>query len=163
MDVQGALDEAKALFHDEKRTEFIVVSIPTMMAMAESERLAKSLEEQSVPCRRIVINQLVRSDTRRTIWEFSSLHQAARCAKLCKSFVNSTHLATQTKTGLRNTHRYPVNAVSHPIVHCRWTTMQQKSSCSRGELTSNELLNACAAIHSSSACKSLKHPCWTSR
>ena len=163
MDVQGALDEAKALFHDEKRTEFIVVTIPTMMAMAESERLAKSLEEQSVPCRRIVINQVVRSDTRHTFWSILPFTRLLAVPKLCKSFVKSTHLARQTSTGLRITYRNPVNAVSHPVMQCRWTTMQQKSSCSRGELTSNELLNACAAIHCSSACKSLKHPCWTSR
>lgn len=48
------------MFRDKERTEFVVVTIPTVMAMAESERLAASLEKEEVPCKRIVVNQMVR-------------------------------------------------------------------------------------------------------
>ena len=54
------MEEARALFRDKERTEFIVVTIPTTMAMAESERLAASLQKEDVPCKRIVVNQMVR-------------------------------------------------------------------------------------------------------
>lgn len=58
-ELQGAMDEARQLFRDESRTEFIIVSIPTVMAMAESERLAASLRTEHVPVKRIVVNQMV--------------------------------------------------------------------------------------------------------
>lgn len=54
------MEEARKLFRDQERTEFVVVTIPTVMAMAESERLAASLEKEHVPCKRIVVNQMVR-------------------------------------------------------------------------------------------------------
>jgi anion-transporting ArsA/GET3 family ATPase len=57
---QGAMEEARRMFRDKDRTEFIIVSIPTVMAMVESERLALSLEKENVPCKRIVVNQMVR-------------------------------------------------------------------------------------------------------
>lgn len=60
--VQGAMEEARKLFRDKERTEFVIVTIPTVMAMAESERLAASLEKERVPCKRIVVNQIVRHE-----------------------------------------------------------------------------------------------------
>jgi len=54
------MDEARRLFRDQARTEFIIVTIPTVMAVAESERLAASLRQEQVPVRRIVVNQMVR-------------------------------------------------------------------------------------------------------
>jgi anion-transporting ArsA/GET3 family ATPase len=54
------MEEARALFRDKQRTEFVIVTIPTVMAMAESERLAASLQSESVPVKRIVVNQMVR-------------------------------------------------------------------------------------------------------
>lgn len=59
--VQESLEEARQLFRDQERTEFVIVTIPTVMAMAESERLAASLQSEGVPVKRIVVNQLVRS------------------------------------------------------------------------------------------------------
>lgn len=58
--VQSSMEEARQLFRDKERTEFIIVTIPTVMAVAESERLASSLHTEQVPVKRIVINQLVR-------------------------------------------------------------------------------------------------------
>lgn len=54
------MEEARQLFRDEDRTEFVIVTIPTVMAMAESERLATSLQKEHVPVKRIIVNQLVR-------------------------------------------------------------------------------------------------------
>lgn len=55
------MEEARKLFRDKERTEFVIVTIPTVMAVAESERLATSLESEEVPVKRILINQLVRT------------------------------------------------------------------------------------------------------
>ena len=53
------MEEARELFRDQERTEFVIVTIPTVMAMAESERLATSLQQENVPVKRIIVNQLV--------------------------------------------------------------------------------------------------------
>lgn len=58
--MQASMEEARELFRDKERTEFVIVTIPTVMAVAESERLATSLEAEQVPVKRILINQLVR-------------------------------------------------------------------------------------------------------
>ncbi len=52
------MEEARALFRNEKTTEFLIVTIPTVMAAAESSRLAKALRAESVPVHDIVINQV---------------------------------------------------------------------------------------------------------
>lgn len=57
--MQTSMEEARQLFRDKERTEFIIVTIPTVMAVAESERLATSLQTEEVPVKRILINQLV--------------------------------------------------------------------------------------------------------
>ena len=51
------MDEAKALFRNEKTTEFVIVTIPTVMAASESARLAKALRVEGVPVKTLVINQ----------------------------------------------------------------------------------------------------------
>ncbi len=43
------MEEARDLFRNQKTTEFVIVSIPTVMAMAESERLAAALKQEDVP------------------------------------------------------------------------------------------------------------------
>lgn len=57
--VKANMEEARQLFRDPQRTEFIIVTIPTIMAASESARLAKSLTEENVPVRRILINQVI--------------------------------------------------------------------------------------------------------
>ena len=54
---QGRMAEARDLFRDQRRTEFVIVTIPTIMAVAESIRLASALVHEGVPLRTIVINQ----------------------------------------------------------------------------------------------------------
>ncbi|XP_004506046.1 ATPase GET3B-like [Cicer arietinum] len=47
------------LFQNPDTTEFIIVTIPTVMAISESSRLHASLKKQSVPVKRLVINQIL--------------------------------------------------------------------------------------------------------
>lgn len=55
---QARMEEARALFRDPATTEFVIVTIPTVMAAAESSRLAKALRAESVPVNTILINQV---------------------------------------------------------------------------------------------------------
>lgn len=57
------MEEARRLFRDEASTEFVIVTIPTMMAALESERLAQALTKEHIPAKRLVINQVILSNT----------------------------------------------------------------------------------------------------
>ena len=52
------MEEAKALFRNADTTQFIIVTIPTVMAAAESARLAEALRKEGVPLKLMVINQV---------------------------------------------------------------------------------------------------------
>lgn len=54
--------EARDLFRDQKRTEFVIVTIPTIMAVSESIRLASALRHEGVPLHTIVINQVIKGE-----------------------------------------------------------------------------------------------------
>lgn len=56
---QSSMEEAKALFRDGSRTEFIVVAIPTVMAINESEKLVSALRSEEIPVRTLVVNQVL--------------------------------------------------------------------------------------------------------
>ncbi len=56
---QETIDEARNLFKNTEATQFIIVTIPTVMAASESARLAKALTKEKVPLRTIVINQVI--------------------------------------------------------------------------------------------------------
>ena len=45
---QARMEETRALFRDAEATQFVIVTIPTAMAAAESARLAKALLQQQV-------------------------------------------------------------------------------------------------------------------
>ncbi|XAR59722.1 Arsenite-transporting ATPase [Bertholletia excelsa] len=49
----------KELFHDAETTEFVIVTIPTVMAVKESSRLCASLKKENVPVQRLIINQVL--------------------------------------------------------------------------------------------------------
>ena len=57
------MEEAKRLFHDSDRTEFVIVTIPTMMAALETERLAETLSTEQVPAKTVVVNQVILPST----------------------------------------------------------------------------------------------------
>ncbi|KAL6552805.1 ATPase get3b [Orobanche hederae] len=51
--------KVRELFRDTGSTEFVIVTIPTVMAISESSRLCASLRKESVPVKRLVVNQLL--------------------------------------------------------------------------------------------------------
>ncbi len=46
------------LFHNADLMELVIATIPTMLGMNESARLASQLRKEGVPCKRIVVNQV---------------------------------------------------------------------------------------------------------
>lgn len=51
--------QVSALFRDEDSTEFIVATIPTMLAVNESVRLVDALKKEHIPCHRVIVNQVI--------------------------------------------------------------------------------------------------------
>nr|BAD15543.1 putative ATPase [Oryza sativa Japonica Group]BAD16127.1 putative ATPase [Oryza sativa Japonica Group] len=51
--------QVRELFRDTESTEFIIVTIPTVMAISESARLHSSLRNESVPVKRLIVNQIL--------------------------------------------------------------------------------------------------------
>jgi len=52
-----SMGSLNAVFEDVDATSFVVVTIPTHLAVAESRRLLKALEQAQMPARHVVINQ----------------------------------------------------------------------------------------------------------
>ncbi|MHA2251505.1 MAG: ArsA family ATPase [Candidatus Kariarchaeaceae archaeon] len=57
--LKKSMGVVKALFRDQIRTEFIIVTIPTIMAINESERLADQLKIEEIPVKNIIVNQVM--------------------------------------------------------------------------------------------------------
>ncbi|KAF3320402.1 ATPase ASNA1 2 [Carex littledalei] len=51
--------KVRELFRDTDSTEFIIVTIPTVMAISESSRLCTSLKKEQVPVKRLIVNQVL--------------------------------------------------------------------------------------------------------
>lgn len=51
--------KVRDLFRDTEMTEFVIVTIPTVMAISESSRLSASLKKENVPVRRLIVNQIL--------------------------------------------------------------------------------------------------------
>ncbi|PKI46732.1 hypothetical protein CRG98_032872 [Punica granatum] len=51
--------KVRELFRDTDSTEFVIVTIPTVMAVSESSRLHASLKKESVPVKRLIVNQIL--------------------------------------------------------------------------------------------------------
>ncbi|XP_057530572.1 ATPase GET3B-like [Amaranthus tricolor] len=51
--------QVRELFRDTDSTEFVIVTIPTVMAINESARLAASLKKENVPVKRLIVNQIL--------------------------------------------------------------------------------------------------------
>jgi arsenite-transporting ATPase len=56
--LQVQVRAARDLFRDAKQTEFVIATVPTVLGVSESARLAATLREEGVPCKRIVVNQV---------------------------------------------------------------------------------------------------------
>ncbi|KAK7279630.1 hypothetical protein RJT34_24685 [Clitoria ternatea] len=51
--------KVRELFRDTDSTEFVIVTIPTVMAVNESSRLSASLKKENVPVKRLIVNQIL--------------------------------------------------------------------------------------------------------
>ncbi|KAJ4725073.1 ATPase [Melia azedarach] len=51
--------KVRDLFRNSDTTEFVIVTIPTVMAVSESSRLLASLRKESVPVQRLIVNQVL--------------------------------------------------------------------------------------------------------
>ncbi|KAE8682052.1 putative Protein white [Hibiscus syriacus] len=51
--------KVRDLFRDADSTEFVIVTIPTVMAVSESSRLSASLRKENVPVKRLIVNQIL--------------------------------------------------------------------------------------------------------
>lgn len=58
--------QVKELFRDQETTEFVIATIPTVLAVNESGRLIKALRKESIPCHRIIVNQVIGPETGET-------------------------------------------------------------------------------------------------
>lgn len=56
--LQERIRGVKSLFRDASQTEFIIATIPTQLGIAESKRLLAALQEETIPCKRIIVNQV---------------------------------------------------------------------------------------------------------
>ncbi|KAL6762077.1 anion-transporting ATPase-like domain-containing protein [Haematococcus lacustris] len=57
--LQGRIKMVKQLFRDKQTTEFIIATIPTYLGVNESARLLQSLRKEGIPCKRIIVNQVI--------------------------------------------------------------------------------------------------------
>jgi arsenite/tail-anchored protein-transporting ATPase len=57
-DMMRQMQVVSDLFRDEFQTEFIVATIPTMMAISESQRLVDELRKEHIPIRHLFVNML---------------------------------------------------------------------------------------------------------
>ncbi|KAF8403092.1 hypothetical protein HHK36_011186 [Tetracentron sinense] len=55
--------KVRELFRDTDSTEFVIVTIPTVMAISESSRLHASLKKENVPVKRLIVNQVLPPST----------------------------------------------------------------------------------------------------
>ncbi|KAL2601535.1 hypothetical protein AAZV13_10G173000 [Glycine max] len=55
--------KVRELFRDTDSTEFVIVTIPTVMAVSESSRLSASLKKENVPVKRLIVNQILPPST----------------------------------------------------------------------------------------------------
>ncbi|KAJ4979018.1 hypothetical protein NE237_009798 [Protea cynaroides] len=53
------MGKVRELFRDTDSTEFVIVTIPTVMAISESSRLHASLKKENVPVKRLIVNQVL--------------------------------------------------------------------------------------------------------
>lgn len=59
-ETKARIERARALLRDPEKTDFRVVTIPESMAVRESDRLVKRLEDFRIPVRTVVLNKVLR-------------------------------------------------------------------------------------------------------
>lgn len=56
---ENSMTKLDSILHDSRESEFTLVTIPTGLAVAETQRLLTALDESEVPVRRAIVNQVV--------------------------------------------------------------------------------------------------------
>ncbi len=87
--------ELDDLLHDPARAEFVAVTIPTEMAVAETERLVEALKEQDVTIRRLVVNQLIAPQVTKGYWDRLRVGQQAALADVGRAAAEAGVAVTQ--------------------------------------------------------------------
>ena len=83
------LQEVKDLFRNKEATEFVIATIPTVLGISESGRLLKSLRDETVPCTKIVVNQILNVDV-------DDFQEAADASRRADGKIESAKVADST-------------------------------------------------------------------
>jgi len=59
--LQNSLQKVTNLLSNKEKTQFCIVTIPTVLAVAETERLVTSLQEQNIQVNHVIANQVITS------------------------------------------------------------------------------------------------------
>lgn len=107
---QDSVVMVKELFRDKELTEFIIATIPTVLGINESRRLLQALRKEQIPCRRIIINQVMLLISH-TAW-------VQQIAQACTNFVLSACPTFEVFCFLHvQQHQVlPITALSHHIL-----------------------------------------------
>lgn len=62
LELSKSVDQVQRLFTDDKRFKFIAVTIPEAMGILETERLLAQLKKLKIPCRDVIVNQVLPKD-----------------------------------------------------------------------------------------------------
>ena len=93
-ELQNRVKIAQKVFADAEKTEFIPVTIPTLMSVWETDRLITALREFNIACNTIIINQINPKNTEckyctlrneqqtQLIADFEDLHEDFKIKKL---------------------------------------------------------------------------------
>ncbi|KAJ8909116.1 hypothetical protein NDN08_005811 [Rhodosorus marinus] len=76
------------LFKDQQQTEFIVATIPNMMAISESMRLIDELRKESIPVHYVFVNQIQQENDHCTFCSTRRKEQQANLGFVEKTFTN---------------------------------------------------------------------------
>lgn len=82
---------------DSDRTQFVVVSIPTQLAVLESTRLVKSLKEEGVPISSIICNQVIQPEASTSYVKARTLGQSKCISSLETTAANLEPVVEITK------------------------------------------------------------------
>ena len=61
--LKKTITKARIELADDAKTEFIPVTIPTLMSLYETERLVSTLKDYSIPVEHLIVNQLIPANT----------------------------------------------------------------------------------------------------
>eukprot|EP00465_Bigelowiella_longifila_P015020 CAMPEP_0185265692 /NCGR_PEP_ID=MMETSP1359-20130426/28502_1 /TAXON_ID=552665 /ORGANISM="Bigelowiella longifila, Strain CCMP242" /LENGTH=130 /DNA_ID=CAMNT_0027855133 /DNA_START=93 /DNA_END=485 /DNA_ORIENTATION=- len=61
-ELQDSMNQVTNLLKDPTQSQFCIVTIPTVLAVAESERLVHALEQENIRVSHIIVNQVIASE-----------------------------------------------------------------------------------------------------